>query len=246
MYFIKKHGGSYLLLIMTLGIIGLSSCQKTKNYYLDSGLANPYFKGSVIDYLNAKPFYFDSVALVSKLAGMDSILTKDTVTFFAPTDRSILRLIRQINSQLYSLRYDTVKTLQDIPGNIWRKYLNRYIFHGANQLKDYPQVDYDLPVNYPGQGYISWDGTPMNIGVIYNSDNGVKYVGYRQLSIAYIPDVSNPQANWIIAYVASCNILTNNGVVHVLSDAHTYFGFSDDEFLNDMESVMSTSGANGK
>jgi hypothetical protein len=236
MSLIKKYSG-YFLLITAMAIVGLSSCQKSKDYYLDSGLANPYFKGSIMDYLNAKPFYFDSVALVVKLAGMDSILNNDSVTFFAPTDRSILRLIRRANVELFTLRYDTIKILQDVPSTIWRKYLSRYIFHGVNQLKDYPQIDYDLLLNYPGQGYLSWDGTPMNIGVVYHDDNGVKYVGYRQLSIAYIPDVSNPKSDWIVAYIASSNILTDNGVVHVLNDQHTYFGFSDNEFINDMEFV---------
>ncbi len=225
----------YFFLWMAGFVFILSSCQKTKDYYLDSGLANPYFKGSVMDYLEAKPFYFDSVALAVHLAGMDSVLANDSITFFAPTDRSILRLIKKANSELYKFQYDTIRTLRDVPSNLWKKYLSRYIFHGLNELKDYPQIDYDLLVDYPGQGYLSWNRTAMNIGVIYNDDNGVKYVGYRQLSIAYIPDISNPTANWIIAYVASSNILTNNGIIHVLSDKHTYFGFSDDEFINDME-----------
>lgn len=219
-----------------------SACQKESSYFKDSGLANPYFKGTIMDYLDAKPFYFDSVALVAQLSGLDTILDKSTVTFFAPTDRSIMRLIKETNDRLYTFQYDTIRTLSDVPRNIWRKYLSRYIFHGANQLKDYPQIDYGLRITYPGQGYLSWDGTPMNIGVIYNDQNGVKYVGYRQLSIAYIPDISNPKDNWVIAKVASSNILTDNGVVHVLSDEHTYFGFVRDEFINDMEIVMSSGG----
>ncbi len=233
------------LLAGALLLCCLSACQKERAYYKDSGLANPYFKGTIMDYLEAKPFYFDSVALVAHLAGLDTVLSNHTVTFFAPTDRSIMRLIEEVNKSLYLLQYDTVRTLSDVPQNIWRKYLSRYIFHGSNQLKDYPQIDYELRVTYPGQGYLSWDGTPMNIGVIYNDQNGVKYVGYRQLSIAYIPDISNPKDNWIVAQVASSNILTDNGVVHVLSDDHTYFGFDGAEFINDMVIVMS-SGGTGK
>lgn len=236
---IKKHREKYFLVIIAMAMLSLTACQKESKYYLDSGLANPYFKGTVVDYLNAKPFYFDSVATVVRLAGMDSILRSDTVTFFAPTDHSLQQLIQSTNQFLYAFGYDTIRTLQDVPAVVWRKYLSRYIFHGANQLKDYPQIDYDLLVNYPGQGYLSWDGAPMNIGVVYNDNNGVKYVGYRQLTIAYIPDISAPTSNWTIGYVASCNILTDNGVVHVLSDAHTYFGFDLSGFLLDMRTVMS-------
>jgi hypothetical protein len=245
MSFLKKYKGGCFLIAMMVWMLGLSSCQK-KDYYLDSGQANPYFKGSVMDYLDAKPFYFDSVALVARLAGMDTVLAKDSVTFFAPTDRSILRLVTTTNEVLYALQYDTIRTLRDVPASIWRKYLSRYVFHGLNRLKDYPQVDYSLLINYPGQGYLSWNGTPMNIGVVYNDANRVKYVGYRQLSIAYIPDVSNPTANWIIGYVASSDILTDNGIVHVLSDAHTYFGFDIAEFETDMEYTAGHGNTDGK
>ena len=233
---------SFLLPLLLVVLFAGNSCQKENSYFKNSGLANPYFKGSIVDYLDANPFYFDSVALVVRLAGLDSVVAGDTVTFFAPTDRSIMRLVKFLNAALYQFQYDTIRTLSDVPENIWRKYLGRYIFHGANQLRDYPQIDYDLRVTYPGQAYLSWNKTPMNIGVVYNDQNGVKYVGYRQLSISYIPDVSNPMNFWITAFVASSNILTDNGVVHVLSDDHTYFGFSSDEFLSDLEIAIGNGG----
>lgn len=240
MHLLHKIKAKYLLIALMAILLGFSACKK--NYYLDSGLANPYFKGSVLDYMQSKPFYFDTVATVVQLSGMDSIFISDTMTFFAPTDRSVMRLILATNQSLYRQGFDTIRTLSDVPATIWRKYLSRYMFHGENQLKDYPQIDYDLLSNYPGQGYLSWDGTPMNIGVIYNDENSVKYVGYRQLSIAYIPDISAPTENWVLAYVASSNILTNNGVVHVLSDEHEYFGFVADEFFSDMTTVMASGG----
>ncbi|TAN20217.1 MAG: hypothetical protein EPN37_01930 [Chitinophagaceae bacterium] len=236
-----KHKWSLrVLLVGVAGIMIMTSCQKESSYYLDSGLTKPSFNGTVMDYLDSVSFYFDTVAAIAHLAGVDTILEKDTLTFFAPTDRSIYRLITYTNSVLYSDGYDTIRTLQDVPQVIWRKYLTRYMFHGRNGLKDYPQVDYDLINDYPGQGYLSWDGTPMNIGVVYNDVNGVKYAGYRQLSIAYIPDLSHPLDNWVVAYVASSNIFTNNGAVHVLSDSHTYFGFDQVGFVNDMEAILST------
>lgn len=239
MYLLKKYS-YHCCLILILALTALSACKKD-DYYLDSGLANPYFNGTVVDYLNAKPFYFDSVATIVKLAEMENILTSDTVTFFAPTDYSIQNLLVVCNQVLYGSGYDTIRTLQDVPKEIWRKYLSIYVFHGANQLKDYPQIDYSLLVNFPGQTYYSWDMQPMNIGVVYNSDNGVKYVGYRQLSLAYIPDISKP-TSFMTAPVASCNILTDNGVVHVLSAAHVYFGFDPYKFAQDVQAAFATSG----
>ncbi|SDG71971.1 hypothetical protein [Chitinophaga filiformis] len=230
-----------ILCFMAALLLGLCACNKDK-YYQDSGTHDPAFKGTTLGYLDAVPFYFDSVATIVRLAGMEEVFSRDTLTFFAPTDRSVLRLVHSLNYELYRLGYDTVKVLSDVPQEIWFKYLQRYMFHGRNELKDYPQIDYNLLNTYPGQGYLSWNGTPMNIGVVYHDDNGVKYVGYRQLSIACIPDPARPRENWIIDYIASCNITTYNGVVHTLTDDHYYFGFQADLFIADMIDVMENGG----
>lgn len=230
-----------MMLFSALLLISLSACKKDQ-YYRDSGQQDPHFKGNTLVYLDAVPFFFDSVAQVVRLSGMEDVFTKDTLTFFAPTDRSIKNLIEKLNTELFKSGYDTVKTLADVPPVVWQKYLQRYMFHGANQLKDYPQIDFSLKSIYPGQDYLSWNNTTMNIGAVYTDDNGVKYVGYRRLSISYIPDLTYPFDNWITAFVSSTNILTDNGVVHTLDKDHYTFGFDSFAFINDMISVMQAGG----
>lgn len=227
---------------LLMGILILAAACKKDHYYKDSGSHNPNFNGSTLDYLDSVPFYFDSVAAVVRLADMEEVFKSDTLTFFAPTDESILNLIKSLNFSLYIQGYDTVKTLADIPPTIWQKYLQIYMFHGSNELKDYPQIDYNLLSVYPGQGYLSWNGTAMNIGVVYNDDNGVKYVGYRQLSIAYIPDPARPMDNWNREMIASSNIITNNGVVHTLTTNHLTFGFDLNRFVSDMKALTGNGG----
>lgn len=237
---LNKHHRIYTLFVLSGILLWTGACKK--EYYKDSGTSDPHFKGTTMDYLNAVPYFFDSVAQVVKLAGWEKVFRDDTLTFFAPTNNSIKHLVVRLNGDLNYQSYDTIKKLSDIPATIWQRYLGYYMFHQRSELKDFPQIDYNLLSIYPGQGYLSWNGAPMNIGVIYNDDNGVKYVGYRQLSICYIPDIGHPMDNWNRADVASCNILTNNGVVHVLSDAHYYFGFDYQAFLDDMIIVMKTGG----
>lgn len=230
----------YTLLALLGILLWMSACKK--EYYKDSGTSDPHFKGSTLDYLDAVPYFFDSVAAVVRLAGLEKTFRQDSLTFFAPTNNSIKHLIKSLNADLNYEAYDTVKVLSDIPPVIWERYLERYMFHRLSELKDYQQIDYNLRSIYPGQGYLSWNGTPMNIGVVFNDDNGVKYVGYRQLTICFIPDAGKPLDNWIRADVASCNIRTNNGVVHVLNDQHYYFGFDYYAFLADMKIVMKAGG----
>jgi hypothetical protein len=225
-----------------MGLLLLVCACKKDQYYKDSGSHDPRFKGSTIAYLDSNPFYYDTIAAVVRLAGMEEVFKSDTITFFAPPDNSVRNIMRELNYQLFRSGYDTLKVLGDIPAAVWAKYLSLYTFHGANQLKDYPQIDYNLVNVYPGQGYLSWGGEPMNIGVIYNDDNGVKYVGYRQLSIAYIPDPARPLWNWYVERVASSNILTDNGVVHTLNNNHYFFGFTISRLIADVEAAMQNGG----
>lgn len=231
----------YVFMIAIL-LYGMGACKKDE-YYKDGGLAQARFEGSIMAYLDSKPREFDSIAEIIRLAGLEEDFKTKEFTFFAPRDENIKRLIglsrgnifqQGINSRLYSLGRDTIRTLADVDSSIWRKYLLRYMFNGKRKLMDFPQIDFDLLNVYKGQNYTSFANTVSNIGVIYNDaindedKNNVtrlKYMGYRQLHISYIPDVSRP-TNWIACPVASSDIQPNNGVVHVIDHTKAEFGFN--------------------
>jgi len=59
----------------------------------------------------------------------------------------------------------------------------------------------------------------------------IKYAGYRQLMISYIPDLSKPKSFWINALVSSSDINPTNGIVHALKFTNHYFGFSPNRFI---------------
>jgi hypothetical protein len=192
------------------------------------------------------------VAQIVKLAGLEDVFNNEDITFFAPTDEVIRRTIGQVNTdviqlrnglnqQLFDRRKDTIKVLADVPSAIWRKYLMRYIFKGKSVLKDYPQLDFLLKPLYPGSFYRGYNGDLANIGVVYNSANGVAYTGYRQLSFSYIPDPGNPQT-FIAAAVASSDIQPKNGVVHAL--AITTFVLRDNVLTSNIGEVFTDIRAN--
>ncbi|QEC54006.1 hypothetical protein [Anseongella ginsenosidimutans] len=70
--------------------------------------------------------------------------------------------------------------------------------------------------------------------MVYHDVNDVKYAGYRQLSISYIPDVSRPNDGWYTTMISSSDIKPTNGVVHTLSKDDALFGFDPDEFIDDV------------
>ena len=231
-YILKYFSGSFLM-ITCLVILGLSSCNKD-DYYTDGGKADPKFNGSILKYLESKPGDFDTVAQVIKIAGLESMFTTEDITFFAPNDRFIKETIRRLNPDLRFRFLDTIKTLTDIKPAIWQKYLLRYVFKGKYKLADFPQIDFDLMNTFPGQNYFSYNNTVFNIGVIYNSANGVKYIGYRELSFHFIPDISKPLEGWRRAFVSSSDIQPNNGVVHALAYNGGDFGFAYYDFYQDV------------
>ncbi|WP_436832281.1 fasciclin domain-containing protein [Parapedobacter sp. DT-150] len=205
-------------------------------------------------YLDSRPIELDSIAQIVRLAGLEETFNIEEFTFFAPRDEEIKRLIGQVNYEgedpllsgglnqlLYDFGLDTIQTLADVDSAIWRKYLERYMFRGKHLLKDYPQVDLDVLSAFGGQNYYAYNNTVSNIGVVYHdavtnaglpTETRLKYMGYRQLHLSYIPNVSEPD-NWNTYRVSSSDIQPTNGVVHVLD-----FNIGDGFGLNVMEVIL--------
>lgn len=221
-YINKITFGMFLILV-------ISSCKK---YYFDSGIHDPIFKGSTIDYLKSKSSYFDTTLMVIELAGMTEILKNEKTTFFAPPSDAIGRTLYNLNRELKFRGKDTVSRLDQIKTEVWRSNLEQYVFAGLSLLKDYPQRDTVAYITYPGHNYESYGGRIMNIGAIYEDAAGVQYAGYRQLFLAYIPDLSNPHTGLQNNPVATSDIQTDNGVIHVLTRGKHSFGFSTDKFID--------------
>jgi len=218
-----------ILLLMATALLLFGSCKK---YYFDTGVHDPKYSGSTLAYMKDKKPFFDSTLTVINLAGMNDVLDKENVTFFAPPSGSVFKSIKRLNQYLKNNGKDTVSKLNQIKPEVWRNTLSQYIFKGAFLLKDYPQRDTLAYIAYPGQNYTSYAGRIMNVGAIFNDAAGVKYAGYRQLYLAFIPDLSNPQVALQNNPVATSDIQTNNGVIHVLTKIKHNLGFNTDTFID--------------
>lgn len=203
-----------ILPFTALLLVIMSSCNKSN--YEDGGTLDPVFKGTTLDYLATRPDMFDSLTKVIRLAGLEQALKSEEVTFFAPPSQTIQQTIRFVNSQLSYYGKDTIYNLRQVKPEVWKRMLSRYIFKHKKSLTDYPQVDFQNVPVYPGQPYVSYGGNIMNIGVNYADAGGVQYAGSRTLYLSFISSLSSPATSWIIAPVATSNIVTNNGYVHVL------------------------------
>jgi hypothetical protein len=214
----------------------LIGCKKD-SYFYDTGVHQAKYNGTILDYLKAKPFIFDSLVRVVNIAGMDDLFTKENVTFFAPPSSCIHKAIVNLNNDLRNNGKDTVSQLEQVQPQVWKDMLSEYVFKGTYLLKDIPQIDTAAITAFPGQGYVSYGGRTMNLGVFYNSANGVKYVGYRQLIISYIPDFSNPTVGLINVPIATSDIQPTNGVIHALQFQNHVLGFDSRRFVTAAEAA---------
>jgi hypothetical protein len=233
-----------LIFILAL-LLFFTSC-KQDEYYVDGGTSKAEFNGDMLQYLESKPVLFDSVAQIIKLAGLEQTFKNESFTFFAPSDEfikvAIGTYINQkgdtvynggVNSQLRAINREPIKKLSDVDPLIWKKFIQRYMFKGTKRMIDYPQIDFDQRLIFPGQKYVARDGSVFNIGVTYADANGIKYIGYRQLNISFIPDLTDPEDNWVTYAISSADIKPNNGIVHALQGVRREFGYNND-FIRDV------------
>lgn len=217
----------HLIVAVLITTLLLNACKK--DYYVDGGLADPHYNGSIYDYLVNTPYWFDTISYIIDRAGMKEILQRDTVTFFSPTDDAVKVVMNALNEYRYYNVQDSVH-LQDIDPEVWKHFLSMYILKGKYLAKQFARVD---PVNvyaYPGINYVMDGGYVLNIGLIYQNYNNVEAVGPRIIRLTDITyDPQNFQNNPSII-VATSDIQPKNGVLHVLNNNHV-FGFRGGTFI---------------
>ncbi|MDR3244844.1 MAG: hypothetical protein LBT50_00245 [Prevotellaceae bacterium] len=213
--------------VISFAITGFTGCTND-SYLVDGGKSNPVFDGTVLDFIESRPDYFDTLRYVIKIAGMEQVFEEEDITFFAPPDYSITKCTNMLNQYLYLNGRAKITDLAQIKSEVWREFLGLYIIKDKYLLKDITQIDTAMISAFGGQAYISYNGRPMNMGVVYHDikdgNTVIKYAGYRQLLYSYIYDFTEHDMQ--NAYVATSDIRPSNGVVHVLRFEDHSFGFS--------------------
>jgi len=231
-----KYNCRWLFLICFAAGIAMIFNACKKDYYVDGGLAEAKYDGSIYDYLSSKPYLFDSVVQIIDLAGLKDVLSSDTVTFFCPTDQAIGDAMDALNDYRYGVVEDSVH-IEDVSAEVWKKFLSMYILKGKYTAATFPRVDPDNIFSYPGINYVMLNGYVLNIGLIYNDYGGAEAVGARILNVTDITyNPSNYKEDPRIQVMTS-DIQPNNGVLHVLRNKHV-FGFRGGEFTRVAEQYL--------
>lgn len=223
----------YILYTILIGF-AFVSCKKN-SYYQDTGINDPKFDGTIMEYLESNPFYFDTLVRIIKYAELEETLNTETITFFAPPNPTFKKSLDALNNYQLSIGEDSVKNFEQVKPDVWKELLSAYIFKGDRGLKDFAQVDTLALDTYKGTLFESLQGATMNIGTIFNDavngDVTIKYQGYRQLLLSYVPDDTKPYSGWVNCPVSTSDIAPSNGRVHVLRYLTHTFGFTSFSFI---------------
>lgn len=128
-------------LFMGLILLLAVSCN-TKYNYIDTGISNGVFEGSMLDYLRSDHYNWDSVVVLIERAELEPLFEgKDAdyeqITFFGPTNHSIRNWL--MDDTVYR-RADTVyTTIRDIPVDTCRIMVLRHVVKGRYLTIDVPK-----------------------------------------------------------------------------------------------------------
>lgn len=223
---------------LLVGLLILASCNK--DYFEDGGTSKADYEGSIYDYLEANPYWFDTLTYIIDRAGMAEKLQEDTITFFAPTDDAIKRVMESLNDYRYRRVEDSVH-LEDIDPEVWKYFISMHILDGKFKAEDFARVDPDNIYAYSGIDYFTSEGFIVNIGLVYEDYKGVKAVGARIIRLTDITADPNHFINCPSVTVMTSDIQPENGILHILNNNYV-LGFETDRFVQMAEQYLLMSG----
>lgn len=223
-----------LLAGLVAGLI-FSACQ---DYYDDGGtLSAEPMKINSLEFIKSRPDLFDTTLILLEKTGLDKVVAEKDITFFAPHKKSIAALMIKVNTFVKkkrdSLGYDKdTVLLDDVPAEVWEKYMSRYIFKGV-KLRDGITKGKFLSENNKnwivgGEHADSYGNYNMFMMTEWTKWETVEEAGpkYIYLIDTFGTDVTIPGSTaYTSVKVVTSNLQTTSGVVHVLARTHE-FGFN--------------------
>ncbi len=197
-------------------LLGSFSCEKSFDKYRK---VEPVEEVSMNTYafLKQQNHVYDSLVYLLDKTGLDKTLEDSEVTFFAPQDKSIMTVLKNINVTRKEFGKTTTWTLDSVPTAVWDTLLRRYMVRG---IVNSDSLNYADGVDLTTLSY----GYKINGKRIEANASGVVNGGPFQISYS---DMNNSRfvKDWSTSNTQTIDIMTTNGVVHVLESKHV-FGFN--------------------
>ena len=211
------------IIIILTAVVVLYSCDKDGNYLIDGGISSPVVGTTTMEFFKSHS-QLDTLAILIEKAGMTDLVNGNN-TIFAPNNLSIKNYVNAVLADMREIDPQAEYTVNDIPLDTLTKYMGGYIFPGKikreNMTKD------------QGKIYIAENGEERRISLEptdqYNNelDSKPEYVYFTYKQGDDWDEWDNIDDDDKVV-VKTSNLISTNGVIHVLQGNHTLFNFERD------------------
>ncbi|GAA4299521.1 fasciclin domain-containing protein [Aestuariibaculum suncheonense] len=198
------------------------------DYLIDGGLSNPNTGTTTLEFFKSHD-QLDTLAIIIERAGMEDVVNGN-VTMFAPNNLSIKNYVDKVLAEMRESDPLAEFTVNDIPVDTLTKYLGSYIFEGRITRENMPKDQ--------GSIYTAINGEERRISLEAIGLYGNELENYPEFVFltykvgtdwdewdATVNDSNEKDDKFV---VRTSNIMSNNGVIHVLQGGHTLFNYERD------------------
>ena len=206
--------------IITIVIFAFNACSTGGGYLIDGGLSSPEVGTTTMDFFKSHS-QLDTLALLIERAGMGNLVNGET-TIFAPNNLSIKNYVEDILIELRETNANAQYTINDIPTDTLQKYMGAYIFPG--------KITRENMTKEQGKIYTSENGEERRIS-LEPSDSYGNYLDDKPEYVYYTYKNGDDWDVWDEiddddkVLVKTSNLISTNGIIHVLQGEHTLFNY---------------------
>ncbi|MGN7721704.1 fasciclin domain-containing protein [Chitinophaga sp. 22620] len=214
------------MLMAALLIASFVSCKKD-DYFIGGSLHNPQFNGTTYEYLKTNPL-FDTLLLLIDKTGLKDEVNAANTTFFAPTDYAIKKYVKEVVQERKRLETgdeNLIFEFGELDFAQLKDSLRAYIFGEKIERSGLNNIGKYYTAKDGEQRHITlWDD-PTSDYVSGGLTNLPKYIYLTKVIGTLDPEENRsiPEAQRDLRMrVQTSGILTTNGVLHVLTNGHTF------------------------
>lgn len=198
----------------------LTAC--TKQEIIDTGTANPYFDGNMMEYLRSDDYNWKLTVELIEHAGLTALFEgKDPeypeVTFFGFKSYSVLRFL--YDSQHKDQSQGVFINVQDIPVELARELVLKHVINGTHLKESVAYRDQEYQISDPRQGG-GTKFTTLGGNQLWAYLEGSPYAGVPNAG----PVIMNLYSITAMRMIpmATPDIQPKNGVVHALNYGYDF------------------------
>ncbi len=212
-----------IIITIAIVIFTFNACSTDGNYLKDGGISSPEVGTTTMDFFRSHS-QLDTLAIIIERAGMENLVNSES-TIFAPNNLSIKNYVDAVLTELRKVDPNAQYTINDIPTDTLQKYMGGYVFKGKLTRSNIRE----------GQGriYVSENNEERRISLEEANeytgqlDSRPKYVYYTYKIGTDWDDWDNINDDDKIE-VKTSNLISTNGVIHVLQGSHRLFNYKTD------------------